>query len=162
MAEAALAPPHNGAVAGFIGRAPELAALRAAMDEAAAGRGGVVLLAGEPGIGKTTLAEEACRSAIASGAAVVWGRCAELEGTPAYWPWIQVLRGIARDAEHPPPARELGDMAAEVSRLVPEFGSEDRVRATFGAAKYDRLTRIKAVYDPDNVFHLNANVKPAT
>ena len=77
----------------FVGRTGELAALTTDLDAAVGGRGGVVLLAGEPGIGKTRLAEELAARAMARGAVVLWGRCWEGAGAPAFWPWVQVIRG---------------------------------------------------------------------
>jgi len=56
-----------------------------------------VLLTGEPGIGKSRLAEEAARLAERRGQLVVWGRCWEAGAAPPLWPWIQVLRGLARE-----------------------------------------------------------------
>src|SRR6266536_1913611 len=76
----------------FVGRAAELGRLVGLLDEAVAGRGGVVLLAGEPGIGKTRLASEFARHAAHRGARVLWGRCYEGAGAPPFWPWTQLLQ----------------------------------------------------------------------
>ncbi|WP_181780366.1 ATP-binding protein [Pseudonocardia pini] len=75
----------------LFGRNRELTALRAWAGEARAGRGRVVLLTGESGIGKTRLAQEL--ATLADGA-VVWGRCAETAGAPPFWPWQEVLRRL--------------------------------------------------------------------
>ena len=76
----------------LVGRGPLLAGLRAALDAALAGHGSLVLITGEPGIGKTALVTRSADEAAARGVRVAWGRCAEGEGAPGFWPWTQVLR----------------------------------------------------------------------
>ena len=110
-------PSHNA----FVGRERELAELRAGLDDASAGHGRLFLLSGEPGIGKTRLAEELSNDASARGMRVVWGRCWEGGGAPAYWPFIQILRACIddRDGEHL--RALLGSGASEIARLIPEI-----------------------------------------
>jgi DNA-binding CsgD family transcriptional regulator len=105
----------------FVGREAELAALTACLD-AAAGQGGVVLLAGEPGIGKTRLAEELVAAATARGALCLWGRCWEGEGAPAFWPWVQVVRAYVETADPAALRQDMGAGAADIAQLVPAVG----------------------------------------
>src|ERR1700733_5350596 len=76
----------------FVGRARELDVFRAAFDRMLAGRRQLVLISGEPGIGKTRCAEALADMAGGRGALVLWGRCYEEAGAPSYWPWVQILR----------------------------------------------------------------------
>jgi DNA-binding NarL/FixJ family response regulator len=103
----------------FVGREVELAALAADLDSAAAGRGGVVLVAGEPGIGKTRLAEELATQATTRGVLVLWGRCWEGEGAPAFWPWVQVVRTYVQDGDPAVLRRVMGAGAADIAQVVP-------------------------------------------
>ncbi|GJF04420.1 AAA family ATPase [Pseudonocardia sp. D17] len=77
----------------LVGRESETAALRAALDDCRAGIGTTVLLAGEPGIGKTTLAGAVAGWAREAGTVVLTGRTGPDIGTPPLWPWWQVLHG---------------------------------------------------------------------
>jgi DNA-binding CsgD family transcriptional regulator len=103
----------------FVGREAELGALTVDLDAALAGRGGVVLVAGEPGIGKTRLAEELAAQATGRGVLVLWGRCWEGEGAPAFWPWVQVVRAYVQAAEPATLRQEMGAGAADIAQLVP-------------------------------------------
>ncbi|MFL5909681.1 MAG: BTAD domain-containing putative transcriptional regulator [Gaiellaceae bacterium] len=98
--EPAPAEPDDAGRDVFVGRDAELAQLVEALEDALASRGRLALLVGEPGIGKSRLAEELLRLARARGAHVLVGRCWEAGGAPAYWPWVQSLRGYA-DAAPP-------------------------------------------------------------
>jgi FAD/FMN-containing dehydrogenase len=57
--------------------------------------------------------------------------------------------------------RPLAGTAAGYVNFLTEVADEERIRATYGPAKYERLARIKAEYDPGNLLHRNANIKPA-
>ena len=105
-----------------VGRAPELAALTARLEGAIAGHGGIALLAGEPGIGKTRLAEELAAIAHDRGMRVLWGRCHEGEGAPAFWPWVEVLRACCAGYDAEALHAALGVGATDIAHLVPDLG----------------------------------------
>ncbi len=79
------------AAAALVGREREQSILRAALAPALAGRGNLVLIGGEAGIGKTALAEALCVEAADQGALVLVGRCYDLAETPPYGPWAEAL-----------------------------------------------------------------------
>jgi DNA-binding SARP family transcriptional activator/tetratricopeptide (TPR) repeat protein len=106
----------------FVGRESELAELTAGLDDAFAGRGGLFLLQGEPGIGKSRLADELLSLAAARRATVLVGRCWEAGGAPAYWPWTQSLRTYVRRADPEAVRRQLGAGAVDVAQILPELG----------------------------------------
>jgi predicted ATPase len=104
----------------FIGREPELGTLHAALAEATAGHGRIVLLAGEPGVGKTRLAQELAAYARQRGALVLVGRCYEGEGAPPFWPWVQMIRTYVMDCDPVRLRQEMGLGAADIAQVVPE------------------------------------------
>jgi DNA-binding SARP family transcriptional activator len=105
----------------LVGRERELAELVEGLDDAVAGRGRLFLLVGEPGIGKSRLAEELIAHARAREARILVGRCWEAGGAPAYWPWVQSLRSYLRDTDADTLRSQLREGAADVAQLLPEL-----------------------------------------
>src|SRR6266404_7414906 len=119
----------RSSVSAFVGRAQESEELVAGFAPALQGHGQIFLICGEPGIGKTRIADEISDIARARGMRVLWGRCWEAGDSPPYWPWIEILRecigdrtpdssldpvailGIARQAEASPHRSDPGESA---------------------------------------------------
>ncbi|MDP9180990.1 MAG: protein kinase, partial [Chloroflexota bacterium] len=104
----------------FVGREKEMDELRAGLEDALSGRGRLMMLVGEPGIGKTRTSEEFATYARLRNVQVLWGRCYEGEGAPAYWPWVQIIRSHVHDKEPKELMSEMGPGAADIAQVVSE------------------------------------------
>ncbi|HSO23892.1 MAG TPA: AAA family ATPase [Chondromyces sp.] len=123
-APAAVSGALGGLVRGrLVGRDVELAVLRRAWSAAAAGRGGLVLVSGEPGSGKSRLARELVDYARITGGSVLRGGCYELEAATPYLPFIEALRTWVHESSDDELRAAAGSAGAELARLAPELES---------------------------------------
>jgi DNA-binding CsgD family transcriptional regulator len=124
--------PSPSASFTFVGRDRERGLLREHLDAAMAGRGSLVLIGGEAGIGKTALAAAFCADAGARGVAVLTGHCYDLAETPPYGPFIDLFLHLP-SVPHPPPLpaafAERGTVGAVTSQMALFAQVEDFLRA---------------------------------
>jgi tetratricopeptide (TPR) repeat protein len=109
----------------FVGRQKEMGDLKACLEDALSGRGRLVTLVGEPGIGKTRIAQELATYAGLRGAQVLWGRSYEEQGVPPYWPWVQAIRSYVREKDPQQLHSEMGSGAADIAEVVSDV--RDRI-----------------------------------
>jgi tetratricopeptide (TPR) repeat protein len=102
----------------FVGRQREMGELKAALEDALSGRGRLLTLVGEPGIGKTRTAQELATYAGLRQCQVLWGRCYEGAGAPPYWPWVQAIRSYVRERDPQQLRSEMGAGAADIAEVV--------------------------------------------
>jgi DNA-binding CsgD family transcriptional regulator len=115
MSASAPSPPP------LVGRDREQTVLHERLHSTIAGQGNLVLIGGEAGIGKTTLAEDTCHEATEQGMLVLIGRCYDLTETPPYGAWIELFARY-RPIDDLPPLPDafarrgtVGDVASQVA-----------------------------------------------
>jgi tetratricopeptide (TPR) repeat protein len=108
----------------LVSRQQEMAEIGSALDDAMSGRGRLIMLAGEPGIGKTRMAQELAANADVLGGQVLWGRCHEGTGRPPYWLWVQLIRSYVRNCDTERLNADLGSGASIIAEVVPEVGEK--------------------------------------
>ena len=130
----------------LFGREGELAVLIRALDDTDRGRARVVWIGGEPGIGKTRLAEELAATAATRRATVAWARCVDAETAPPYWPWAEGIRALLQAVslkELHLPLSCLERISALVPDLIPRGTTP--VRSAALTTPFDRYQLFDAV-----------------
>ncbi|MCL6546973.1 MAG: AAA family ATPase [Bryobacteraceae bacterium] len=113
--------PYSLAQLPFVGRETESAQLQKYLQDAQAGQGRLVLISGEPGVGKTRLAQEVLRKSQRDGALVLWGRCREGAAESPYLPLAEALRDAISHFRYEDFAPIKPLWLAEIAALVPEL-----------------------------------------
>jgi DNA-binding SARP family transcriptional activator/tetratricopeptide (TPR) repeat protein len=127
----------RGRLSGVVGRAAALATIHDSIgDLVDGGRGGMLLISGEAGIGKSMLATELAHQARERGARVLVGRCHEADLAPPYWPWLPIVRELAAHAH---------DVEPEVARLLESRVTDDPESGDAGAAAATTMRTFAAV-----------------
>ena len=111
-------PPVSSLPVGLVGREEQLARLASCLVDATTGHGRLVIVSGEPGIGKTVLARALLDQARSMGLCTGWGACEEVRGAPAMWPWTLALTEALSD-EAMNSAASAGTRMAAAARVVP-------------------------------------------
>ncbi|OZM74989.1 ATPase [Amycolatopsis antarctica] len=121
----------------LIGRDHPAELLRGVVRRAAGSHGGLVLVTGEAGIGKTTLTTGAAAEAAEQGALVLHGACWDSDSAPGYWPWVQVIRALRRTAGE----QEWAEVERAAGSTLAALLGESRTAETIGDfALYDAVT----------------------
>jgi tetratricopeptide (TPR) repeat protein len=133
----------------LIGRERELATLCASLADAARSEPRIVLVAGEPGIGKTRLLAEVAEQARATAWTTLYGRAYHLAGAPPYLPFIDLFRAHTRVTSNQDLRTQFGSAAPEVAVLLPELHERlpDLSAPRVLAPEYERFRLFEGVCD---------------
>ena len=129
----------------LVGREHELSLLLRGLDDARRGHGTLVWISGEPGVGKTRLAQEVGALAAARDACVLWSRCIEADGAPPYWPWAEIVRAFMRERSRKEFAAIAGSVAGRLAVFVPELQKSGPASPQLPSRESDRFLLFDAV-----------------
>jgi len=143
----------------FVGREPELKQLQSAFDEAISGQGALMMVMGEPGIGKTALCEQLSTYVTLRGGRTLVGHCYE-EGSLSlpYLAFVEALRSYVLSREVKDLREELGTGAADVARIISEI--RERLKVKLRPQKAPEEERYRLLQAVTDFLSNAANVQP--